>query len=67
MTFLRTLKKLLFGETWLLPLGLAATIVATLLVREVLGDGWHDIGGFVLLAGVAGVLLASVAISARPR
>ncbi len=67
MSVLRTLRKLLFGETWLLPLGLAVTLVATLLVRRLLGDGWHNVGGFVLLTGIAAVLLGSVAISARPR
>ena len=67
MSALRTLRKLLFGETWLLPSGLAAVLAATLLARRLLGGGWHDVGGFVLLAGVAGVLLLSVAGSARPR
>lgn len=67
MSVLRTLKKLLFGETWLLAFGLAVTLAATLLARELLGDRWHDVGGFVLLAGVAGVLLTTVAITARQR
>jgi hypothetical protein len=67
VSLLRTLKKLLFGETWLLPLGLAAALAATVLVRRLLGDEWHDVGGFVLLAGVGGVFLLSVAVSARPR
>jgi hypothetical protein len=67
MSFLRTLRKLLLGETWLLPVGLAIVLAATVLVRHLLGDGWHDVGGFVLLTGVAGVLLLSVAVSARPR
>ena len=67
MSALRTLRKLLFGETWLLPSGLAAVLVATVLARRLLGGGWQDVGGFVLLAGVAAVLLLSVAGSARPR
>lgn len=67
MNVLRTLKKLLFGETWLLPVGLALALAATLLIRHLLGAAWHDVGGFVLLACVAGVLLASVAAGTRPR
>lgn len=66
MTTLRTLKKLLFGETWLLPLGLVPVVGATgLLLRG--GAASARLGGFVLLAGVLAVLLLSVARSARPR
>jgi hypothetical protein len=67
MSLLRALKKLLLGETWLLPAGVAVAIGASVLVRHLLGDRWHDVGGFVLLAGVAVALLASVAVSSRPR
>ena len=67
MTTLRTLKKLILGETLVLPAGVAATLVAVVVVREVAGDHWHRVGGFLLLAGVVGVLLVSVARSARPR
>jgi hypothetical protein len=67
MSLLRALKKLLLGETWLLPAGVAVAIGASMLVRHLLGDQWHDVGGFVLLAGVAVALLASVAVSSRPR
>jgi hypothetical protein len=67
MSLLRTLKKLLLGETWLLPVGLAVTIGASVLIRHVLGDGWHHLGGFVLLAGVTAALLASVVVSSRRR
>jgi membrane protein implicated in regulation of membrane protease activity len=64
MNTLRTLKKLLFGETWLLPLGIAAVLVVAGILSDVL-DSWATIGGFLLLAGVLAVLLASVAIPAR--
>jgi hypothetical protein len=65
---MRELKKLVFGETWLLPLGLAAVLaVGGLALRPLVPALWHDAGGFILLAGVLGVLLASVARSARPR
>jgi hypothetical protein len=65
MIFLLTLKKLLFGETWLLPLGLALAVLITLVFRDVLGDRWQHVGGFVLLAGVLTVITTSVSRSAR--
>ena len=66
MTTLRTLKKLLLGETWLLPLGIAAAVALTgLLVRG--GAASHRLGGFGLLIGVVVVLVLSVARSARPQ
>jgi hypothetical protein len=60
MTFLRTLRKLIFGETWFLPAGVAVALAAALVVRHFAGDGWRDIGGFVLLAGVLLALTLSV-------
>lgn len=68
MSLLRTLRKLLLGETWVVPLGIGAVVLgAAVLVRPLLGDAWEHAGGFVLLAGVVVVLLAGVASSARPR
>lgn len=67
MTVLRTLKKLVLGETWLLPLGIGAVVGLSLLLQTALGDGWDHLGGFVILAGVAFVLVLSVSLSARQR
>jgi hypothetical protein len=68
MNLLRSLKKLILGETWTLPLGVAtAVLVSALLVRPLMGDAWRQTGGFVLLAGVAGALLLSVSLSAGRR
>jgi hypothetical protein len=68
MRTLRTLRKLLLGETWLLPLGIAVVLIAGgLLIRPLAPRAWPHIGGFVLLAGVLAVLLTSTARSARPR
>ncbi len=68
MSTLRALKRLVLGETWLLPLGIAAVVAAAaLLVRPLAAHAWQHLGGFMLLAGVLGVLLASVARAARPR
>jgi hypothetical protein len=55
---MKALRKLILGETWLLPLGLAAVVLVTaFVIKPLLGDGWEEAGGFVLLAGVCGVLL----------
>jgi hypothetical protein len=67
MNTLRAFKTLLLGETWLLPVGIAAVVAsAALLVRPLAPHAWHHLGGFVLLAGVVAVLLAGVARAARP-
>lgn len=68
MNTLRILKKLLLGETWLLPLGIAAVIAAAaLVIRPFAPAQWEHLGGFVLLSGVLGVLVVSVARVARQR
>jgi hypothetical protein len=59
----KALKKLLLGETWVLPLGLALLLAAALILRPVLGDAWRHAGGFIVLAGAVAVLLVSVARS----
>jgi hypothetical protein len=66
MSVLLTLKKLLFGETWLLPAGLALAVAAALVARHLLGVHWHELGGFVLLTGVIAVAVTTVSGSARP-
>jgi hypothetical protein len=68
MTFLRTLKKLVLGETWILPLGVATVLLlAAFVVRPLMDDAWHRAGGFLLLAGVAAVLTLSVSLTAGGR
>ena len=58
----------MLGETWLLPLGIAAVVAAAaLLVRPLAAHAWERLGGFTVLAGVLAVLLASVARAARTR
>jgi hypothetical protein len=67
MRILRQLRKMVLGETWLLPLGVAAVVLGgALIVRPLLSGAWEHAGGFVILAGIAVVLLVSVAASARP-
>jgi hypothetical protein len=68
MSLLRVLRKLVLGETWTLPLGVAAVLlVAAFVARPLMHDAWRHGGGFLLLAGVAAVLTLSVALSAGQR
>ena len=67
MTTLRTLKKLVLGETWILPLGIASMLVAAALIRHADPSAWRHLGPIVLVAAVVLVLYASVARSARRR
>ena len=61
MSLLKTLRKLILGETWLLPAGLAVCLlVCGLVLKPALGGGWSSAGGFVLLAGVLATVLAAV-------
>jgi hypothetical protein len=65
---MRALRKLLLGETWQLPVGVAVAVGVALLARSVLGeDAWRHAGGFVLLAGVIVALLVSVSASVPRR
>ena len=57
------LRKLVLGETWTLPVGVAITLVAGL-AFDAAGPGWwHRAGGFVMLAGA----VATLAVSLRRR
>jgi hypothetical protein len=59
---LRALKKVVLGDTWVLPIGVAVVLLlAGLVVRPLLAEAtWSAIGGFVLLGGVVVVLALSV-------
>jgi hypothetical protein len=61
---MRTLRKLILGETWTLPAGVAVALCAAGLLRAVSGahGWWHEAGGFVLLA----LVLAAIALALRP-
>jgi membrane protein implicated in regulation of membrane protease activity len=63
---MRTLRKLVLGETWALPIGVAVAVGAAGVLSALAGSHgwWHDGGGFVLLALVLLALLAAVG---RPR
>lgn len=68
MSVLRALRKLLLGETWTLPIGVALTIgVPGLALRPLDRTLWHDAGAAVLVVVVVLLLVWSVARGARPR
>ena len=50
MSLLRTLRKLVLGETWALPAGVALAVGATAVARVLAGaEGWFETGGGWLL------------------
>jgi hypothetical protein len=67
MSTLRAIKKLVLGETWILPAGVAAVLVAGAGLKAAAPHAWADAGGAILATGMLAVLLASVIVSARRR
>ncbi len=65
MTVLRTLRLLVFGETWTLPLGVLAVLLLSVGIRGLDAELWRAAGGATLLAGVVAVLVAAVGAEAR--
>jgi membrane protein implicated in regulation of membrane protease activity len=63
---LRTLRKLVLGETWTLPLAVACALGGAALIRALAGGWWRADGGFVVLALIALAYLAAT-WRARPR
>ena len=67
MTVLRTLRKLVLGETWTLPLGVLALLLSGTALRALDEELWREAGGVALLVGVVAVLVAAVATGTRRR
>jgi hypothetical protein len=64
MALLRSLRSLLLGETWTIPLGVAAAVVTAAVLRSAISEQlWDELGGFALAAMVALTLMASIARS----
>jgi hypothetical protein len=68
VTLLQTLRKLVLGETWALPVGVAVSVIAAAVAREVAGvDGWFaEAGGWLLLGLLAVAFAVAVLRSGRP-
>ena len=66
---MKALRKLVFGETWTLPLGVFATLALGLTLEWAAGGAgwWVHAGGFLLLVCVLAVLAASLAPARRRR
>jgi ABC-type phosphate/phosphonate transport system permease subunit len=66
MALLRALRSLVFGETWTIPIGVAAAVVITALLRSAFSEHvWDEVGGFVLAGLIAATLVASISLSSR--
>ena len=67
MTLLRTLRKLVLGETWALPAGVAVAVGGAAVVGAVAGDqAWFETGGgWLLLTLLAGGFALAVLRSGR--
>jgi hypothetical protein len=67
MTALRTLRKLVLGETWAMPGAVALAVGVAAALRAVAGPGgwWADAGGWLMLAMLAAGFAVAVRRSAR--
>jgi len=65
MSVLRALRLLILGETWILPFGVLAVLIASVALRAAAPELWRDAGGLWLLGGVLVVLVGSVARGTR--
>lgn len=64
---MRALRKLVFGETIALPVGVGLVLVCALALDEWAGGWWPAAGGFVLLVLVVAVLAVALAPAHRRR
>jgi hypothetical protein len=64
---MRAVRKLVLGETLVLPVGVALVLLAALALHRVAGGFWRDAGGFVVLALVLAVLSVALAPAHRRR
>jgi hypothetical protein len=66
MALLRSLRSLILGETWTIPIGVAAAVLIAVLLRSAISEQlWDEVGGFVLAAMVATTLVVSISRSSR--
>jgi hypothetical protein len=67
VSFLRALRKLVLGETWLLPGGVALALGIAVAARGLAGahGWWASVGGWVLLGLLAACFCVAVLGSGR--
>jgi hypothetical protein len=64
IALLRSLRSLVFGETWTIPLGVVTAIVISVALRSALSvHTWGECGGFALAALVAATLALALRAS----
>jgi hypothetical protein len=67
-TLLGSLRHLILGETWTIPLGVGATIAVAVAIRALLPEAeWEAAGGFCLAAFVLATLTFSLWRSSTKR
>ena len=54
------LRKLVLGETRVLPAGIFTIVALALLMDEAAGEWWETAGGFLVLASVLSLLAAAL-------
>ena len=60
-TMMRSLQRLVFGETWTIPIGVGLAIALGLVTRAAVPPGaWQRAGGFALAIFVVGTLAWSL-------
>ena len=64
---MRELRRLVFGETVVLPVGVALVLAAGLALHALALSWWPEAGGFILLALAVAVLAAALAPAHRRR
>jgi hypothetical protein len=67
-SLLGSLRHLILGETWTIPVGVGATLVLAALLRGSMPEAaWKGVGGFCLAALVLGTLVWSLRRSTEGR
>ena len=66
MSVLRTLRKLVLGETWTLPVGVVLVLLAAVLARSYDETLWRRGGGALLVVGIVMSLVAAAPHRRRP-
>jgi hypothetical protein len=64
---LQTIRKLVLGETWILPLGVLAVLLAGGLLRATVPGAWDAVGPVLLPLGAIVFLALGVRRSLPPR